>query len=75
MPARLGQIRKALRKYGCTVEAARGGSSHFKARTPDGKRTFILPSHNGMKGEISNFYIRRLCKSFGIDLEEFKRKL
>ena len=31
--------------------------------------------HNGMKTEIPDEYIRGICRAFGIDLDEFKKRL
>ena len=71
MPARFGDIARALRKLGVQVEEPSKGS-HWKCRK-DGFGVYTIPAHNGLKAEISDVYIRAVCRHFEIDLEEFKR--
>lgn len=72
MPARLRDIKRALTKRGIQVSEPSSGS-HWKAT--NGRVSYTIPSHGGLKGEITDVYIRALCRAFGIDLEEFKRDL
>jgi hypothetical protein len=34
-----------------------------------------IPAHGGLKSEISDIYIRALCRTFGWNFDEFKRQL
>ncbi len=34
-----------------------------------------IPAHNGDRSEVDDKYIKKLCKSFGIDLAALKKKL
>ncbi len=36
---------------------------------------YPLPAHNGPKTELSDIYIRGLCRAFGIDEREFRKRL
>lgn len=74
MPARLAKLRKALRAFGCDVEQPRRGS-HWRAYNADRSLMYPIPAHNGLKSEIPDIYIRGVCNTFALDLEEFKRKL
>jgi hypothetical protein len=70
MPARLRLLAQvAQAKYGISVVAPKKGS-HWKAMR-DGK-SYSLPAHNGPKTELSDVYIRGLCRAFGIDYDEMK---
>lgn len=72
MPARLNDIARALKEYGATIDEPSGGS-HFKAHFKS--KMYTIPAQSAMKTEISDVYIRRLCKEFGIDYKEFVKKL
>lgn len=73
MPARLSDIKRALLRF--DVELVDGSGKHpFKAVYP-GVRAYPIPAHNGLRTEITDLYIRGLCRNFGIDLEEFKKHL
>lgn len=73
MPARLNKLTKALRKRGIAVETP-NRSSHYKAVGPSGK-TYPIPAHNGPKTEISDVYVKGVCRAFGIDEAEFRADL
>lgn len=73
MPARLRDIKRALTKRGIQVLEPKGGGSHWKAT--NGQVTYPIPSHGGLHGEITDVYIKGLCRAFGFDLAEFKRDL
>jgi len=70
MPAKLRDIVRALEAMGGTVEPSKGGSSHWKA-TRNGT-VYPLAAHNGLKSEISDLYIKGLCRCFGLDEREFR---
>lgn len=72
MPARLREIVRAARKRGAIIEEPNSGS-HWKAIVAG--RTYPIPAGNGLKSEISDVYIRGLCRAFEWDLEAFKRDL
>jgi predicted RNA binding protein YcfA (HicA-like mRNA interferase family) len=73
MPARLSDIIATLKSYGIRVEKPNKGS-HWKARNADGK-VYTIPAHNGERAEISDVYINGVCRAFGIDPKDFKKKL
>jgi hypothetical protein len=74
MPARLREIIAICEQLGVALEPPKGGGSHWKAKK-DGFRTFPLPAHNGERTEISDHYIRALCRNFDLDFGEVKRLL
>lgn len=63
MPMRLQALGQWLQQHGITIDKA---SRHFCARKP-GHRMYPIPAHNGMRSEISDVYLKKLCKHFGID--------
>lgn len=73
MTARLRDIIRAIRARGGTVENPSSGS-HYKAIGPNG-RAYTIPAHNGPRTEISDDYIRGLCRAHGYDYKEFCRDL
>jgi hypothetical protein len=72
MPARLARIVAVAESFGISVERPSRGS-HWKAKKP-GYRTYPIPAHNGLRSEISDFYIAGFCRAFEIDLAEFKNR-
>lgn len=72
MPARLGDIARAIEGLGGSVEQPKKGS-HFKARL--GSQMYPLSAHNGWKTELSDFYIRGMCRALGIDETAFRALL
>jgi len=73
VPARLSNIKRVLEAMGATIEEPSSGS-HWKVRM-DGMPMYPIPAHNGLRSEISDGYIKRMCSNFKIDYEEFRRKL
>ena len=73
MPARFRDIVRVLGEYGVRIEEPRTGS-HWKAISKSGL-SFRITAHNGLKSEIPDVYIRGICRTFEIDLAEFKKKL
>lgn len=73
MPARLGDIVRALGSLGVRVDEPSKGS-HWKAQKA-GCRVYTLPAHNGKKTQIDDKYIRAMCRSLGLDEDEFRRLL
>lgn len=72
MPARLRDIARVFEALGGSVEKPKKGS-HWKA-SKDGV-VYPLPCHNGDRSELSDMYIRGLCRCFGLDEAEFKKLL
>lgn len=74
MPARLRDLVRALAQIGIRVEPPGGGGSHWKATASDGT-AFPLPAHKGERTELSDVYVRKLCRAFGIDERELRKML
>lgn len=74
LPARLSAIKRALDDYGIALEKPTTGS-HYKARGKSGVGTYPISAHNGLKTEISDVYVKGLCRHFDIDYDEFVQKL
>jgi hypothetical protein len=72
MPARLRDVARVLRTYGIDVREPTSGS-HWKAT--NGATSYPLPAHDGLKEELSDVYLRKLCRAFGLDYAEFRAKL
>jgi len=71
MPARMGDIVRAAKHLGLGVEEG-DGTSHWKF-TREGKRPYPISAHNGAKQEITDLYIRKMCRAMGIDEDELRR--
>jgi hypothetical protein len=75
MPAKFWAIRRALRQYqDLKLEERAGKGSHMIVRDGRG-RTYVLSLHRGEHTELSDVYVRGLCRAFDLNYEEFKRKL
>ena len=72
MPARLRDVVRAFKEAGGEVETPNRGS-HWKFRLEG--RCYPVPAHNGLKSEIGDHYIKKLCETFSLDLDEFKAAL
>lgn len=72
MPARLRSIMRAAEKLGATTSEPTSGS-HWKIEK-DGKM-YPIPAHNGERSEISDLYIRGMCRALGIDEKELRKLL
>lgn len=73
MPARFRDIIRVCGEYGIDLDE-KGGKHNFKLSRP-GTRKYPIPAHNGPKSEITDVYIRAMCRHFELDLEEFTGKL
>ena len=73
MPVRFRDLKRALRTFGVEVKDPPGGGSHYHA-VKDG-RTYPLTAHNGLKSELSDVYVRGMCRALGIDEKELRRRL
>lgn len=72
MPARARDIARALKQFG--VELIEPGSgSHWKAVR--GSVVYTIPCHNGPKTEVSDVYIRGVCRAFELDYNAFRKHL
>lgn len=73
MPARLRDVARVARGFGVSV--VDGGTKHNWRALRDGCRPYTIPAHNGLHTEISDQYIRGLCRAFGIDWDTFLKEL
>lgn len=58
------ELRRWLRKQGCTFETHKGGSGHVTVKRGD--RTSQLPTHGGRK-ELPRGLVERIKKDLGLD--------
>jgi mRNA interferase HicA len=58
------ELRRWLRRQGCTFETHKGGSGHLTVRR--GNRTSQLPMH-GTKRELGTGLVRKIKKDLGLD--------
>lgn len=73
MPPRFRDIRRALEKLGATVTPSPGGSSHWHVEK-DGCM-YPLPAGHGDNSEITDKYVRGVCKALSLDEKAFRRLL
>ena len=74
MPARYAKLRAALAKLGVRVSERPGKGSYVVV--DDGKgHSYPLPLHHGTKTELSDVYIRGLCRALELDYEELRKYL
>ena len=59
-----GELRRWLRKQGCTFHTHKGGSGHITVRLGD--RTSQLPMHGGGK-ELGRGLVAKIKKDLGLD--------
>lgn len=74
MPVKLRKIIAAVKLYGLDVHKPSGGS-HWKIKQMWTGKVYPIPAHNGENQEIDDRYIAGLCRCFGLDRKEFKKKL
>lgn len=74
MPARYGRLRAALAELGVRVRERAGKGSHVIVDDGHG-HAYPLPLHHGHKTELSDVYIRGLCRALGIDHAELRKRL
>lgn len=58
------ELRRWLRRHGCTFETHKGGSGHLTVRR--GNRTSQLPMHGANK-ELGTGLVRKIKKDLGLD--------
>ncbi|MCY4575578.1 MAG: type II toxin-antitoxin system HicA family toxin [Chloroflexi bacterium] len=58
------ELRRWLRRQGCTFESHKGGSGHLTIRRGD--RVSQLPMHGGRK-EIGKKLVEKIKKDLGLD--------
>ena len=58
------ELRRWLRRQGCTFESHKGGSGHLTIRRGD--RTSQLPMHGGRK-ELGKKLIEKIKKDLGLE--------
>jgi len=74
VPSRYPRLRAALAKLGVRVFERSGKGSHVVV--DDGKgHSYPLPLHHGVKTELSDVYIRGLCRALDLDYEELRKHL
>ena len=73
MAARLRDIARALATFGGRVEEPKTGS-HWKTYSKD-NMFYPIPAGNGMRTEIADVYIRKMCRALQIDETEFRKLL
>lgn len=72
MPARVSQLKKVLKPTGIVLDTpTRGSHWRFKFNGI----SFPVPGGNGLKTQVSDVYIKQLCKTFGLDFKVIKAKL
>jgi len=75
MPAKFWAVRRALRSYEhLKLEERTGKGSHIVIRDQHG-HTFPLSLHRGEHSEISEVYLRGLCRVFLLDYDDFRKRL
>jgi hypothetical protein len=57
------------------LDFSEAGGKHPYRFTREGCRPFPVPAHNGLKSEVTDVYLRSLCRNFGLDFETFKKHL
>jgi hypothetical protein len=73
MPARFFKVALALKDFEIGCKTKKGKGSH--ALLVLGGRVYPVSLHNGERTELSDVYVRGICRFFGLDYEEFKTKL
>ena len=74
MPARFWKVGRALKACGIESLSRGGKGSHVILINGSGK-TYPVSLHNGAKTEISDVYVRGICRFFGIEYEELMKNL
>ena len=72
MPYKFRTVRQVAELYGLVLEVG-GGKHPYKFRGPNG-RMYPIPVH-GKNEEVPDVYVGGLCRSFGLDLAEFRARL
>jgi len=68
------RLRAALAKLGVRVSERSAKGSHVVV--DDGRgHSYPLPLHHGRKTELSDVYVRALCRALAIDYETLRRLL
>jgi len=74
MPVRYPRIRRRLKQLGIRLNERTGKGSHVVV--DDGKgHVYTLPLHHGQQTELSDTYVRALCRALEIDYQTFKEGL
>ena len=74
MPVRYPRLRSALKKLGVRIFERAGKGSHVVV--DDGKgHVYPLPLHHGTRMELSDVYVRGLCRALEIDYDDLRRLL
>lgn len=70
MPARFKNVVRALRRLEIDILQRQGGGSHCIVSDSKG-HVYTLPLGNGYKTELSDHYLRGLCRAFEVDFQAF----
>lgn len=65
MPARLKDLRRVMADFGLGLDRPSSGS-HWKWQR-QGSRPYTVPADNALKTEITDNYIKGMCRHFGIE--------
>lgn len=74
MPVRYLRLRAALAKLGVRVSERSGKGSHVVVDDNRG-HAYPLPLHHGQKTELSDVYVRALCRALEVNYEALRRLL
>lgn len=74
MPARYPRVRRRLKQLGVRLTERAGKGSHVVVDNGKG-RIYTLPLHHGEQTELSDVYLRGLCRAMLIDYQTFKKGL
>lgn len=74
MPYVVRDVKRVAEALGIQYYKKKGKGSHAKLTGPAGK-AYTLPASNGLKTEVDDVYIKKLCACFGWDVEEFTKAL
>lgn len=72
MPVRYARLRSALKKLGVHISERSGKGSHVVVNDGRG-HTYPLPLHHGNKTELSDVYVRGLCRALDIEYEDLRK--
>jgi hypothetical protein len=74
MPARYPAVRRRLKELGIRLNERTGKGSHVVVDDAKG-HVFTLPLHHGQQTELSDIYLRALCRALELDYKVFRQGL
>jgi predicted RNA binding protein YcfA (HicA-like mRNA interferase family) len=72
VPVSFRDLKRAIEAFGCTVEEPSKGS-HWKIRNCG--KAYTIPAHNGLKTELSDVYVKGVCRALGLSYDELKSRM